>query len=80
MEMAVKLRLLLTSAPFLFAQSPTTQVQETLDLAKISRDDRSRRSIFMAGVSDACQPRAICWLAARAGRATGGRDAARQQC
>jgi hypothetical protein len=37
MEMAVKLRLLLTSAPFLFAQSPTTQAQETLDLAKKPR-------------------------------------------
>jgi acid stress chaperone HdeB len=36
MEVAVKLRLLLTSALFLFAQSPTTQAQETLDLAKIT--------------------------------------------
>ena len=32
----MKLRLLLTSALFLFAQSPTTQAQETVDLAKIT--------------------------------------------
>ena len=32
----MKLRLLLTSALFLFAQSPTTQAQEALDLAKIT--------------------------------------------
>jgi acid stress chaperone HdeB len=38
MEVAVKFRLLLTSALFLFAQSPTTQAQETLDLAKITCD------------------------------------------
>jgi acid stress chaperone HdeB len=36
MEVALKLRLLLTSAVFLFAQSPTTQAQETLDLTKIT--------------------------------------------
>jgi acid stress chaperone HdeB len=32
----VKLRLLLTSALFLFVQIPTMQAQETLDLAKIT--------------------------------------------
>jgi len=32
----VKLRLLLTSALFLFAQVPTMQAQETLDLTKIT--------------------------------------------
>ena len=36
MEMTVKLRLLLTSALFLFVPMPTTQAQETLDLAKIT--------------------------------------------
>src|SRR6516164_3186568 len=36
MEATVKLRLLLTSALFLFAQVPTMQAQETLDLAKIT--------------------------------------------
>ena len=36
MEVTVKLRLLLTSALFLFAQMATTQAQETLDLAKIT--------------------------------------------
>jgi hypothetical protein len=36
MEVSVKLRLLLTSALFLFAQMPTMQAQETLDLAKIT--------------------------------------------
>ena len=32
----MKLRLLLTGALFLFVQIPTTQAQETLDLAKIT--------------------------------------------
>ena len=32
----MQLRLLLTSALFLFAQIPTTQAQETVDLAKIT--------------------------------------------
>jgi hypothetical protein len=32
----VKLRLLLTSALFLFAQTPMMQAQETLDVAKIT--------------------------------------------
>jgi hypothetical protein len=36
MEVTVKLRLLLTSALFLFAQMTTMQAQETLDLAKIT--------------------------------------------
>jgi HdeA/HdeB family len=36
MEVTVKLRLLLTSALFLFAQMPTMQAQETVDLAKIT--------------------------------------------
>ena len=36
MEVTVKVRLLLTSALFLFAQMPTMQAQETLDLAKIT--------------------------------------------
>ena len=38
MEVAVKLRLLLTSVLFLFAQIaiPTVQAQETLDIAKIT--------------------------------------------
>jgi HdeA/HdeB family len=36
MEVTVKLRLLLTSALFLFVQMPTMQAQETLDLAKIT--------------------------------------------
>jgi acid stress chaperone HdeB len=35
-EETVKLRLLLTSALFLFVQTPTMQAQETLDLAKIT--------------------------------------------
>jgi hypothetical protein len=35
MEVTVKLRLLLTSTLFLFAQIPTMQAQESLDLAKI---------------------------------------------
>ena len=34
MEETVKLRMLLTSTLFLFAQMPTMQAQETLDLAK----------------------------------------------
>ena len=34
----MKLRLLLTSILFLFAQIPTMQAQETLDLAKITCD------------------------------------------
>jgi hypothetical protein len=38
MEVIVKLRLLLTSVLFLFAQIPTMQAQETLDLAKITCD------------------------------------------
>ena len=38
MEVAVKLRLLLTSILFLFAQIPTMQAQETLDFAKITCD------------------------------------------
>ena len=38
MEVTVKLRLLLTSALFLFAQVPTMQAQETLDLAKVTCD------------------------------------------
>jgi hypothetical protein len=36
MEVTVKLRLLLTSALFVFARVPTMQAQETLDLAKIT--------------------------------------------
>jgi hypothetical protein len=36
MEVTVKLRLLLTSALFLFAQMPMMQAQETVDLAKIT--------------------------------------------
>ena len=36
MEVTVKLRLLLASTLFLFAQMPTMQAQETLDLAKIT--------------------------------------------
>ena len=36
MEVTVKLRLLFTSALFLFVQMPTMQAQETLDLAKIT--------------------------------------------
>src|SRR5215472_5879436 len=36
MEGTVKLRLLLTSTLFLFAQMPTMEAQETLDLAKIT--------------------------------------------
>src|SRR5215472_15843033 len=35
-EVIVKARLLLTSALFVFAQMPTMQAQETLDLAKIT--------------------------------------------
>jgi hypothetical protein len=38
MEGIVKVRLLLTSTLFLFAQMPTMQAQETLDLAKITCD------------------------------------------
>ena len=38
MEVTVKLRLLFTSALFVFAQMPTMQAQETLDLAKITCD------------------------------------------
>ena len=36
MEVTVRLRLFLTSTLFLFAQMPTMQAQETLDLAKIT--------------------------------------------
>ena len=36
MEVTVKLRLFLTSALFLFAQMPTMQAQETVDVAKIT--------------------------------------------
>ena len=36
MEVTVKLRLLLTSALFLFVQMPTMQAQETVDVAKIT--------------------------------------------
>jgi hypothetical protein len=36
MEVTVKLRVLLISTLFLFAQMPTMQAQETLDLAKIT--------------------------------------------
>jgi hypothetical protein len=36
MEVTVKLRLLLTSTLFLFAQMATMQAQETLDIAKIT--------------------------------------------
>ena len=36
MEVTVKLRLLLTSALFLFAQMPTMQAQDTVDVAKIT--------------------------------------------
>jgi hypothetical protein len=39
MEVNVKLRLLLTSALFLFAQIPTMQAQETLDVAKITCEE-----------------------------------------
>jgi hypothetical protein len=38
MDASVKPRLLLTSTLFLFAQMPTMQAQETLDLAKITCD------------------------------------------
>ena len=36
MEVTVKLRMLLTSTLFLFAQMSTMQAQETLDLAKVT--------------------------------------------
>jgi hypothetical protein len=36
MEVTVKLRLLLTSALFLFAQIPTMEAQETVDVTKIT--------------------------------------------
>jgi hypothetical protein len=36
MEVTVKLRLLLTSALFLFTQIPTIQAQETADITKIT--------------------------------------------
>ena len=36
MEVTVKIRLLLTSALFLFVQIPTMQAQETIDVAKIT--------------------------------------------
>jgi acid stress chaperone HdeB len=36
MEASVKVRLLLTSALFLFVQMPTTQAQVTVDVAKIT--------------------------------------------
>ena len=39
MEVTVKLRLLLTSALFLFAQIPTMQAQETVDVAKITCEE-----------------------------------------
>jgi len=39
MEVTVKLRLLLTSALFLFAQIPTMQAQETVDFAKITCEE-----------------------------------------
>jgi hypothetical protein len=45
MEVTVKLRLLLTSALFLFAQVPTMQAQETLDLAKITCEQYSMEQL-----------------------------------
>ena len=41
----MKLRLLLTSVLFLFAQSQTMQAQETLDLAKITCDQFEMRKL-----------------------------------
>ena len=41
----MKLRLLLTSALFLFAQVPTMQAQETLDLAKITCEQYSMEQL-----------------------------------
>src|SRR5215472_437310 len=45
MEGTVKARLLLTSALFLFAQVPTMQAQETLDLAKITYEQYSMEQL-----------------------------------
>jgi hypothetical protein len=45
MEGTVKARLLLTSALFLFAQMPTMQAQETLDLAKITCEQFEMRQL-----------------------------------
>jgi len=45
MEVTVKLRLLLTSTLFLFAQTPTMQAQETLDLAKITCEQYSMEQL-----------------------------------
>jgi hypothetical protein len=45
MEGTVKLRLLLTGALFVFAQMPTMQAQETLDLAKITCDQFEMRQL-----------------------------------
>jgi acid stress chaperone HdeB len=39
MEVTVKLRLLVTSALFLFAQMQTMQAQETLDVSKITCEE-----------------------------------------
>jgi hypothetical protein len=45
MEGTVKAQLLLTSALFLFAQMPTMQAQETLDLAKITCEQFEMRQL-----------------------------------
>jgi hypothetical protein len=45
MEGTVKARLLLTSALFVFAQMPTMQAQETLDLAKITCEQFEMRQL-----------------------------------
>jgi hypothetical protein len=45
MEETMKLRVLLTSALLLFAQMPTTQAQETLDLAKITCEQYSMEQL-----------------------------------
>ena len=45
MEVTVKLRLLLASTLFLFAQMPTMQAQESLDLAKITCEQFQMRKL-----------------------------------
>jgi acid stress chaperone HdeB len=45
MEVTVKLRLLLTSALFLFAQVPTMQAQVTVDVSKITCEQVLREKL-----------------------------------
>jgi hypothetical protein len=54
MEVTVKLRLLRTSALFLFAQMATMQAQETLDIAKIACEGKLLGWLLGGGGGDGC--------------------------